>query len=359
MSSTMLEQAVIDAQALKEAAITNAEQQVIEKYSGEIKEAVDSLLEAPFDDDPFADPGEEEIDRDEVVDQIPMKALDGEEACECPESEEPIELDLDQLQALADQETGEETEEEMMFEATSEEILNLLSETEEEFEVQTPRFHYRVEEEKEEIVDEEIELDEEALKDAIKEMLTVDLAVEARGDLGTTHPTKAQQVYAVEAAAAALADTEKAEENKKFKQMVADLQEQVKSLKNKNQKILKEYRELKSVALDVSKKFEGINLSNAKLVYKNRVLESHSLNERQKENLVESISKAKSIDETKVIFETLQNSISTNSKGHAPGNLREAMSKNSRLVLKSNSNSKNKQADSSVSDRMKKLAGII
>jgi hypothetical protein len=35
------------------------------------------------------------------------------------------------------------------------------------------------------------------------------------------------------------------------------------------------------------------------------------------------------------------------------------MSKNSRLVLKSNSNSKNKQADSSVSDRMKKLAGII
>jgi hypothetical protein len=345
----MLEQAVIDAQALKEAAITNAEQQVIEKYSGEIKEAVDSLLEAPFDDDPFADPGEEEIDRDEVVDQIPMKALDGEEACECPESEEPIELDLDQLQALADQETGEETEEEMMFEATSEEILNLLSETEEEL----------VEEEKEEIVDEEIELDEEALKDAIKEMLTVDLAVEARGDLGTTHPTKAQQVYAVEAAAAALADTEKAEENKKFKQMVADLQEQVKSLKNKNQKILKEYRELKSVALDVSKKFEGINLSNAKLVYKNRVLESHSLNERQKENLVESISKAKSIDETKVIFETLQNSISTNSKGHAPGNLREAMSKNSRLVLKSNSNSKNKQADSSVSDRMKKLAGII
>jgi len=349
MSSTMLEQAVIDAQALREAAIANAEQQVIEKYSGEIKEAVDSLLEAPLDDDPFADPGEEEIDRDEIVDQIPMKALDGEEACECPESEEPIELDLDQLQALADQETGEETEEEMMFEATSEEILNLLSETEEEL----------VEEEKEEIVDEEIELDEEALKDAIKEMLTVDLAVEARGDLGTTHPTKAQQVYAVEAAAAALADTEKAEENKKFKQMVADLQEQVKSLKNKNQKILKEYRELKSVALDVSKKFEGINLSNAKLVYKNRVLESHSLNERQKENLVESISKAKSIDETKVIFETLQNSISTNSKGHAPGNLREAMSKNSRLVLKSNSNSKNKQADSSVSDRMKKLAGII
>ena len=350
MSSTMLEQAVIDAQTLREAAIKNAEHQVIEKYSGEIKEAVDSLLEAPMDADPFADPGEEEIDRDEIVDQIPLKALEGEESCGCPESEEPIELDLDQLQALADQETGEETEEEMMFEATSEEILNLLSETEEEL----------VEEEiveEEETVDEEIELDEEALKDAIKEMLTVDLEVEARGDVGTTHPTKAQQKYAVEAAAAGLADTEKAEENEKFKAMVADLQEQVKSLKNENRKVLKEYKELKSVALEASKKFEEINLSNAKLIYKNRVLESHSLNERQKNNLVESISKADSIDEAKVIFETLQNSISSNSKSNAPSNLREAMSKNNRLVLKSNN--KKKQANSSVSDRMKKLAGII
>jgi hypothetical protein len=344
MSSTMLEQAVIDAQTLREAAIKNAEQQVIEKYSGEIKEAVDSLLEAPMDEDPFADPGAEEIDRDEIVDQIPMKALEGEEACGCPESEEQIELDLDQLQALADQEVGEETEEEMMFEATSEEILDLLSETEE-----------LVEEE--ETVDEEIELDEESLKDAIKEMLTVDLEVEARGDVGTTHPTKAQQKYAVEVAAAGLADTKKAEENKKFKEMVADLQEQVKSLKNENRKVLKEYKELKSVAIEASKKFEEINLSNAKLIYKNRVLESHSLNERQKENLVESISKADSIDEAKVIFETLQNSISSNSKSNAPSNLREAMSKNNRLVLKSNN--KKKQANSTVSDRMKKLAGII
>jgi len=40
MSSSMLEQAVIDAQALKEAAVKNAEQEVLEKYAGEIKEAV-------------------------------------------------------------------------------------------------------------------------------------------------------------------------------------------------------------------------------------------------------------------------------------------------------------------------------
>ena len=49
----MLEQAVIDAQELKEAAIKNAEQEVLDKYAGEIKEAVDALLEQ---EDPMADP---------------------------------------------------------------------------------------------------------------------------------------------------------------------------------------------------------------------------------------------------------------------------------------------------------------
>ena len=58
MSSSMLEQAVIDAQALKEAAIKNAEQEVLEKYSGEIKEAVNALLEQHIDPlpDPLANP---------------------------------------------------------------------------------------------------------------------------------------------------------------------------------------------------------------------------------------------------------------------------------------------------------------
>ena len=41
--SQMLEQAIIDATALKEAALKNAENLVIEKYSNEIKEVVQSL----------------------------------------------------------------------------------------------------------------------------------------------------------------------------------------------------------------------------------------------------------------------------------------------------------------------------
>ena len=45
--SKMLEQAIVDAEALKEAALKNAEHAIIEKYSSEIKKAMESLLEQP------------------------------------------------------------------------------------------------------------------------------------------------------------------------------------------------------------------------------------------------------------------------------------------------------------------------
>ena len=47
--SNMLEQAILDAKTLREAAIKNAESAIIEKYSGEVKEAIESLLEVEED----------------------------------------------------------------------------------------------------------------------------------------------------------------------------------------------------------------------------------------------------------------------------------------------------------------------
>ena len=43
--SSMLEQAIVDAKSLREAAIRNAEETLVEKYSDDIKEAVEKLLE--------------------------------------------------------------------------------------------------------------------------------------------------------------------------------------------------------------------------------------------------------------------------------------------------------------------------
>ncbi len=43
--SDMLEQAIIDAEALREAATKNAETLILEKYSSQIKESIETLLE--------------------------------------------------------------------------------------------------------------------------------------------------------------------------------------------------------------------------------------------------------------------------------------------------------------------------
>ena len=50
--SSMLEQAIIDAESLKDAATKNAETLVLEKYSAQIKGAVETILEQ---EDPMAE----------------------------------------------------------------------------------------------------------------------------------------------------------------------------------------------------------------------------------------------------------------------------------------------------------------
>ena len=131
-------------------------------------------------------------------------------------------------------------------------------------------------------VEEEFDVDEETLKDAIEEILKVDLENVPRGDMGTTHPTKMQQEYAVDVALAVEQDTEVSEENKELQKLVGQLQEHVKSLKSEKNRLLKQHKELKSVAKEVGAKLIELNITNAKLGYENHILESPSLNERQK-----------------------------------------------------------------------------
>ena len=387
MSSSMLEQAVIDAEELKKAAVKNAEHTILEKYSNEIKEAVTSLLEQE-EEDPFAeeDPmmglgGEEGAeDREDVVNQLDMAATDGEKLCPCPEEEEEVVLDLDQLVAAA--EAGEEemdmgmpeTEEEL-FEIVDDEVL---AEAEEKNEVVVPGRGKRTmadldddaktretdflkkdkekkEKEKKEKVDEDLDLTEDQLSDII-EALVVDLPDVPHGENFHTHPTKAQDEQGLDVALAKEQDTAIAEEQEELRKAIKKLEEQVKSQKLRLNKQNKDYKNLKSIALKAGKKLEEVNFSNAKLIYTNRVLNSDSLNERQKDKLVEAISKVGSVEEAKIVFETLNENLS--SKGRtAPKTLNEAMSKNSQFILKSN---KEKQpANKNQIDRMRKLAGII
>ena len=104
--SSLLEQAIVDAKALKEAALKNAEHAIIEKYAPDIKSAVRTLLEQDeleFEDEEAGDfppemaLGDEEAPEEEPY--IPAAATDGERLCPCPEDEQEIEIDFEDLRA--------------------------------------------------------------------------------------------------------------------------------------------------------------------------------------------------------------------------------------------------------------------
>jgi hypothetical protein len=351
--SSMLEQSIVDASELKEAAIKNAEKIIIEKYSEEVQKALDVILEAPeeMEEDPFGAESEAET-HEEVAEEVPLAATEGEKLCPCPEEGDEVEIDLKGIQqALSDSEEGENlgalqenSEEEVLFESSESDLEALLKETDES----------DLEALLKETDDEELEIDEDSLEEEIKEVLKVDIKNVPLGHMGGA--TQDERARAEEVDLASEQDDEVKEDKEARRKAVEELNEQVKSLKLENNKLSKDYDELKEISLKVSKKLNEVNFSNAKLLYTNRILESNSLNERQKDKLVEAISDAKSIEEAKVVFETMKNTISA--KGvESSTSLNEAVSKNSQLVIKSNK--QKKEQVSSAAERLKKLAGII
>ena len=106
--------------------------------------------------------------------------------------------------------------------------------------------------------------------------------------------------------------------------------------------------------LQLKEKVEEVNLSNAKLLYTNRILDSASLNERQRNKIVDALSNADSVEEAKVIYETLQSAVGSSRK-RIPKSLSEVVQRSSTTLPRRNSGTKTLDP---VTDRWKILAGI-
>ena len=315
--STLLEQAIVDAEALKEAAIKNAEAAIIEKYSSEVRDAVNSLLEQE-------EGTLEEDDESPVMEEVPYAVEEGDEPI-------MVRLDLEALErALSKEEEPVEESHEDLADTLEEEIEEALETEGEETDL-----------------DEEIELDEEIL-DAIAEELKVDLGIPDQGLGGRSTPTD-RNLEGQKITLAALKDDELAEEHdaiQKAREETGMYVNQVNELKQDNSNLQK-------TILHLKERLEEVNLSNARLLYTNRVLNSTSLNERQKTRIVESISNADSVEEAKVIYETLQSAVGDKTKS-SPQSLREAVERpSSTLPRRRETNAQNPHFS-----RMRALAGI-
>ena len=98
--SSMLEQAIIDAEQLKETAQRTAEEAVIEKYQSEIKEAVNAILEQE-------EPMEEETEAAAVIDEDGTKIVEDLPSAQLAEDDDIVEINLDKLEELMAQEIEE------------------------------------------------------------------------------------------------------------------------------------------------------------------------------------------------------------------------------------------------------------
>ena len=445
---TLLEQAIIDAKTLREAALKNAEDAVINKYSDEVRKTLNTLLEQEEDmgldlggeDMGLEEPAAGEADDDFAgdIDEVPYAAeddmgeLDGnsmlrnsptagepqtinldlgalaEHARRLNESMETIEVEEEDVEELSDgledlvdmvrrllsgeedeeyDEEEEEDDEEYEFDEEEEEEdeeEDEMNEISNRTDIVYPGPHNdanydkkkKKDDEKEkkggtftlagkgkknlkEEEDEEVEqsgledaadevtedFDFDALADAIMEKLTVDMGATLSGWAGRSAADKEHQM-----------------ELELAHRRSTDIQQELETLKKaqeelvfENKKLTSELSKYRTAIGELKESVEDINLSNARLLYTNRVLRNTSLNERQKQTIVEAISKSDSVAEARTIYNTLQSTVqSTPQRG--PKSLSEAISRPSSLIRATRKESS--EPTDIFADRMKQLAGI-
>jgi hypothetical protein len=339
MNSKLLEEAIIDAEALREAALKNAEQAILEKYAPEVKSAIETLLEQEDMAGGMLPPlgGDMQPQKQQQMD-VPLAATDGEKLCPCPDEDEVITISLADLEDAikktvsdtaranagptpeempmdmgAEEPLGgdiggeelpppEEEEEAPLalqedFEISEDLIASILAESEE-----------LEEEESEEVMEEEVELEEEVVEEENKQIVQENKSLSSQNSKLLVERKKTLN------------------ENKLLTEKLTRLLEQ-------HNRLLEENKEFKTTLTQVSQRLEETNLLNAKLFYKNQALGSDSLNERQKNKIVEAVSQAGSVDEVKMIYETLCNAVGT-FEGKGPQSLSEAVEKKGGLTLR-------------------------
>jgi hypothetical protein len=448
--SNLLEEAIVDAKALKEAALKSAQETILEKYNPEVKKALENLLleqDEEMGGDPALDPDMDALNGDPSAPlqtggtldgQVPMAATNGMNLCPCPDNQKVIEVDFADLQKamssvdaasgmtndmsqplaapmtpaeeapaapdvnanMAPEIPPEEGEEEPLMEdgvmdeeiELDEELINSLLEDEELFQEAedeltgdqdsldvAPPFgkltgadFKKLGDESDEGDEGEEDLEEDARypnrTSSDKSQIEGDVAIEAVKDnklIGAIAAEVAKQLLTGQLRESKVAKNKQKQvlnETRVLAQKTSQLLEEHKKVQSKNKllteenaRLQKEHKEMQATALEFAKQIEQMNVQNAKLYYKNQTLGSVSLNERQKSQIVEAISKADSVDEVKIIFETLQSTVGS-AKTSKPKSLSEAVTRNSGFSIRTRE--KEEPAASPAFDRWSKLAGI-
>lgn len=268
-TKTLFEEAIADAKAVKDMAIKNAKAALEESFAPHLQKMLSTKLQEMESEE-----NQEEVNETENVNETEVTN-------ETEETNE--EIDLDEL--LKELDSVEETN---------------LNEEETETEIETPG----TEEETEESVSVE-DMSEEDLKNfveaTIKEMV-------AAGEIeaGEGNEEEAEEVET---------ETEEEEEVnldeilKEINSKEENLDEAKKKTKKIEKKDDKELKEALVAIESLKSEMNEVNLLNAKLLYTNKIFKAKNLNESQKLKVLSSFDKAKTVAESKLVYETILESL--------------------------------------------------
>jgi len=322
--SDLLKEAIADAKAVRETALQNAKMALEEAFTPHLKSMLSAKLaedDIEEDDNPFADDEEEAEDmaREEEGDEDPNPFADDDEESE-PEMEEegiieingvkyaPVVSEEDEEEEIDSDEEVEESEE-LDLEAVIKELEQEIAEaddSDDEDLTEGPKEdeEEKVSEEVEEITEEDEDEDED--KDEVDEQ-----------------------------------STPESEEDTEVHESVDDIHAE-----------LNEYKEAVTFLRD---KLHEVNILNAKLLYTNRLFKEFALSNNQKLKIVETFDRAQTTREIKLVYSTLAESYNDNGSSKK-NEIKEFASKKAGTTAPK---TKIISEENQVADRFKKLAGIL
>ena len=354
--SSLLEEAIVDATALKAAALKNAEAAVLERYSSEVRGAVDALLEQEGGD-PLGLDEEEAADEASTVFMEDVPYAFQNEQIDAPAEEELVEIDFDELKTrIAEEEAagieGSEADLNDSLELAEEITDTMLDNDAEEDAAELGGAADRENLEE----DEDIDLTEDMIADLIEE-LVVDMTPRPQGWASVNSANNSVEQANNDAMAAAQAAHLEEEEIEEEVATAPDVVSDAELYEAKISELTESTRELRALLIESKTQLTKLNLENAKLVYQNKALNSSSLNERQKNQIAEAVQSANSVEEAHMIFETIQNAVGASIDHRTrPQTLREAVTKPTSLLLNSKKN--NEATVDPKLGRMLRLAGL-
>ena len=299
MAKDALKEAIAEAKTLRETAIANAKLALEEAFTPKIQ----SMLSAKLNE-------MEDLDEEEYVYEMEDETMDEMyDSEESPISEEELdeilaELDLEEGGVSAEEELDEEIDIDALLQEAEEEDEEEDEEKGEEEESEAP--------EGDEEDDEELDLESMTVAD-LKELIT-DIVADITGEAGGEEIEMDDMDVEVEDEGDEVEMEMGDEEEVTLEELLAELEQ----MENGDEVIAEEEDEMyegkdEDVMAEVEslrQELNEVNLLNSKLLYVSKLFKENNLSESQKLKIVDTFDKATTAKEAKLVYETLNESIS-------------------------------------------------